>query len=336
MATTRILLVDNGSLRPEATLALRRLSAEVAQLLGQPVHPVSVLHSHKIDRALLAGEPAIIFEQAVRQAKADGIAELIVLPLFIGPSLALTEYLPKVFSEAFPGAMKLTIRPTLFGEDGDGLRRILMENLHEAGWDPDLDTILLCDHGSPVPEVTACRDALARDLAAELNHGSKRVHPVIACSMERREGQEYAFNEPLLATALGQVKGNAIILMLFALPGRHAGPGGDVETIARTHTPESAQVRISPLLSNAKHGMLADLIARHSGLPPRPPTRDWRFWMDVGFTCLGFAAMGMLTIQAFENGLLDGLTGKIAIAAGVALIAFLGYVAFASRRPDGR
>ncbi|MEY2750337.1 MAG: hypothetical protein RLZZ550_308, partial [Verrucomicrobiota bacterium] len=166
MAATRILLVDNGSLRPEATLELRRLSAEVAQLLGQPVYPVSVLHSHKIDAALLAGEPAVIFEQAVQRAKTDGITELIVLPLFIGPSRAITEYLPQVFADAQPGAMRLTVRPTLYGEDGAELLEILNDQILHTPGDADKDTVLLCDHGSPIIEVTRVRDALARDLSA--------------------------------------------------------------------------------------------------------------------------------------------------------------------------
>jgi sirohydrochlorin ferrochelatase len=278
MATSRILLVDNGSLQPAATLALRRLSAEVAQLLGHPVHPVSVLHSHKIDPALLDGAPAIIFEQAVRQAKADGVAELIVLPLFIGPSRALTEYLPKVFSEAFPGAMKLTIRPTLFGDDGAELLAILVDHLGRSGGDVDRDLILLCDHGSPLKEVTACRDALARDLAKELSFSPDRL---IACSMERREGPGYAFNEPLLASALNQAKGDVIILMLFLLPGRHAGPDGDVATIARAHAPDGTMVRLSPLL--AEHPRLGELLAKRSGLPyGRKPSEGAPRWIKVG------------------------------------------------------
>jgi len=160
MAATRILLVDNGSFRPEATLELRRLSAEVAQLLGQPVHPVSVLHSHKIDPALLDGQPAVIFEQAVQQAKTDGITELIVLPLFIGPSRAITEYLPQVFADAQPGAMKLTLRPTLYGEDGAELLEILTDQILHTPGDADKDTVLLCDHGSPIIEVTRVRDSV--------------------------------------------------------------------------------------------------------------------------------------------------------------------------------
>ena len=104
MAGTRILLVDNGSYEPAATLALRGLALEVGKLIGQEVHPVSTMHSTKIDPALLGGIPAVIFEGAVQQAKADGIDELVVIPLFIGPSRAITEYLPKVFADAQPGA----------------------------------------------------------------------------------------------------------------------------------------------------------------------------------------------------------------------------------------
>jgi sirohydrochlorin ferrochelatase len=261
MGSTRIILLDNGSLQPAATRQLRLLSAEVGRLLGVPVLPVSVLHSHKIDPALLDGQPAVIFEQAVHQAKADGVDELIVLPLFIGPSKAITEYVPQVFAEANAGEMKLTAKPVLYGEDGAELLEILVDHLRQAGGDSDKDTILLCDHGSPIIEVTRVRDALARDLSAELAIPPARL---IACSMERREGPEYAFNEPLLATALQQAPGDVIVLMLFLLPGRHAGPDGDVATIAKEHAKPGAQVRLSPLL--ASHPRMSQLIAKRSGL----------------------------------------------------------------------
>ena len=260
MAATRILLVDNGSLQPAATLALRRLSAEVAQLLGHPVHPVSVLHSHKIDPALLEGRPAVIFEQAVRQAKADGVAELIVLPLFIGPSLALTEYLPKVFAESAPGAMNLSIREPLFGPE---LVDMLIDNLKSTGWTKGSGTVLLCDHGSPVRDVTRCRDLLADAIRTELG---LRRDDLVACSMERREGPEYDFNKPLLEDALQQAKGDATILMLFLLPGRHAGPEGDVATIAKEHAPAGLRWKLSPLLGT--HPDLPSLLMMRHNLPP--------------------------------------------------------------------
>jgi len=260
MAGTRIILVDNGSYEPAATLALRDLAKSVGFLTKQEVRPVSTMHSTKIAPALLGGQPAVIFEQAVQQAKADGIDELVVLPHFIGPSRAITEYLPKVFADAQPGAMKLTIRQPLFGEDGFELTGMLADNLRATGWTKGSGTVLLCDHGSPIPEVTACRNALAASLRQELG---LKPEELIACSMERRDGAEYDFNEPLLEHALQSAKGDAVILMLFLLPGRHAGPDGDVATIAKEHAPAGLRWKLSPLLGT--HTSLPSLLElRHS------------------------------------------------------------------------
>ena len=257
MAGTRILLVDNGSYEPAATLGLRDLAKSVSFLTKQEVRPVSTMHSTKIDPALLGGQPAVIFEQAVQQAKSDGIDELVVLPLFIGPSRAITEYLPKVFADAQPGAMKLTIRQPLFGDDGFELTGMLADNLRETGWTKGSGTVLLCDHGSPIPEVTACRNALAASLRQELG---LKPEELIACSMERREGPEYDFNKPLLEEALQDATGDAVILMLFLLPGRHAGGDGDVATIAKEHAPAGLRWKLSPLLGT--HPALPALLFR--------------------------------------------------------------------------
>ncbi len=254
MAGTRIFLVDNGSYEPAATLALRGLAREVGKLIGQEVRPVSTMHSTKIDPALLGGVPAVIFEGAVQQAKLDGIDEIVVLPLFIGPSRAITEYLPKVFADAQPGAMKLTIRQPLFGPE---LISMLIDNLKSTGWTKGSGTVYLCDHGSPIPEVTRCRDFFASAIRTELG---LKDDELIACSMERREGAEYDFNEPLLEDALQQAKGEAVILMLFLLPGRHAGADGDVATIAKEHAPEGLRWKLSPLLGT--HPALPALLSR--------------------------------------------------------------------------
>ncbi len=295
MAGTRIFLVDNGSYEPAATLALRGLAKDVGQWIGQEVLPVSTMHSTKIDPALLGGQPAVIFADAVQQAKADGIDEILVIPLFIGPSRAITEYLPKVFADAQPGAMKLTVCQPLFGEDGAELLHILVDNLKLTDGDPDKDVILLCDHGSPIHEVTACRNALAASLREELD---LKPEELIACSMERREGSEYAFNEPLLATALRQAEGNVIILMLFLLPGRHAGPDGDIATIAKEHARPGAKVRLSPLIGS--HPRLAELLVRRSGLPygciTKPP-----FAVSVAFIAILTIIPAALIWLSFEH-----------------------------------
>ena len=284
MAGTRILLVDNGSYEPAATLGLRDLAKSVSFLTKQEVRPVSTMHSTKIDPALLGGQPAVIFEGAVQQAKADGIDELVVLPLFIGPSRAITEYLPKVFADARPGAMKLTIRQPLFGDDGFELTGMLADNLRETGWTKGSGTVLLCDHGSPIPEVTACRNALATSLRNELG---LKPEELIACSMERREGAEYDFNEPLLEHALQNAKGDAVILMLFLLPGRHAGAEGDVATIAKEHAPAGLRWKLSPLLGS--HASLPSLIElRHSVTTDLKPAKK--------FVLTAVLSMGLLPV----------------------------------------
>ena len=57
-----ILLLDNGSRRPQSTLALRELAARLTARLRQPVQPVSLAHSDLISADKLAGHPATTLE----------------------------------------------------------------------------------------------------------------------------------------------------------------------------------------------------------------------------------------------------------------------------------
>ncbi|HAZ65620.1 MAG TPA: hypothetical protein DCY41_02560 [Opitutae bacterium] len=117
--------------------------------------------------------------------------------------------------------------------------------------------MLLCDHGSPIPTVTAARNDLASQLRKRLELSN---HELVACSMERREGPVYAFNEPLLAEAIKLAQGEVVVLMLFLLPGRHAGPGGDVATLCAQNAPAGVNWRLSPLIGD--HPGLTEVI-RH-------------------------------------------------------------------------
>jgi hypothetical protein len=93
--------------------------------------------------------------------------------------------------------------------------------------------VLLVDHGTPSARVHAVRTRLAEELRELLG---RRASHVGAASMERREGDAYAFNEPLLERALIEPpfdEGEVLLAMAFLLPGRHAGEGGDVEQIVR-------------------------------------------------------------------------------------------------------
>ena len=243
MSARRTLLVDNGSLNPRATLRLRELALGLAARLGRAVEPVSVLHSDKVDPAELGGIPARTFEPYARQALAEGVTTLEIFPLFIGPSLAITEFLPQLAAKVGVG---LDVRPTLAGAGRiDALAGILADNLLASGWKPGGGNVLLCDHGSPIPEVTAVREELAARLRARLGLGATAL---VGCAMERREGPAYAFNEPMLADVVARQDRDFTVLMLFLLPGRHAGAGGDVDTICRAHAREGVRWRLTPLL----------------------------------------------------------------------------------------
>ncbi len=256
MQSTRILLVDNGSLEAATTLGLRHLSREVSRMIGHEVHPVSVLHSQKVAPELLANKPAQIFSEAIQQAGRDGIKKIIILPLFMGPSLAITEFIPAQFTLHATKDMQMVVADTLFGADGE-LCDILIDNLKATSWQKDKSTVLLCDHGTPIIEVNQVRNLLAQEMSKKLGLNSQQL---IACSMERREGDQYAFNEPLLESALSKVSAHAIVLMQFLLPGRHAGTGGDVAEICEKHAPTGISWELSPLIGT--HPNLPRLLAR--------------------------------------------------------------------------
>ncbi len=82
----RIVLLDNGSLQPAASLSLRRLAGELGQRLGRRVDAVSLLHSSKIDAERLGGEPAETWRRYLKAALASGVERALVVPLFFGPS----------------------------------------------------------------------------------------------------------------------------------------------------------------------------------------------------------------------------------------------------------
>ncbi len=245
------LLVDNGSLEPAATLGLRELAGKLAARIGAPVEPVSLLHSSAIEPAKLGGTPAEILEPALERRLAAGRQDFLILPLFFGPSGALTDYLPKRLAHlrAKHPALHVKVAAPLHAAGDDRLARILADRVRATG--SASRRVVLVDHGSPARAVTAVRDELAGQLAAILGP-DYRVAPA---SMERREGPEYDFCEPLLARLLrstGWDTGEVIVAMQFLLPGRHAGPEGDVAQICREA--ESA----SPALRTVTTGLVAD------------------------------------------------------------------------------
>ena len=254
-----ILLVDNGSRRPDATLHLRRLAALLSERSGHSVHPVSLQHADKISPDDLGGSPANIFEPFIRDCLDKGERDFIVLPLFFGNSRALTRFIPdhiQAFKKAHAD-LELKIADTLFPlPAGDPkLTKILHECITGITTEAELDTahVILVDHGSPIPEVTAVRNQLAEELRKLLD----KTITLSEAVMERREGKEYDFNgkllEDLIREHAEQKPDQAIILsMLFLLPGRHAGYGGDIDAICHSALKDYPKLKIymTPLVGD--------------------------------------------------------------------------------------
>jgi hypothetical protein len=209
----------------------------------------------------LGGTVAEILEPALERRLAMGISEFLILPLFFGQSGALTDYLPARLAHlhAKHPALKVSMAAPLYLPTDPRLARILADHVRRlAGFS---HRVVLVDHGSPAQIVIDVRNALARQLGDLLGHEYK----VAPASMERRAGPAYDFCEPLLGGLLrepGWNSGDVIIAMQFLLPGRHAGPAGDVAAICRDAEAASdgaLHTLMTPLV--AEHPMLIDILA---------------------------------------------------------------------------
>ncbi|MEX0323436.1 MAG: sirohydrochlorin chelatase [Puniceicoccaceae bacterium] len=235
----KYLLVDNGSLRPESVLNLRRIARELGSVAGKEIFPSSLLHSSKIDPSELEGEPAVNMERRLRWFLESGEKDFTIIPFFFGPSGAIIDYLPKRLESLRNRFGDFNVKRTSFLYAGDepasaaNLTSILKDQVRATIQANQLirPRVILVDHGSPLETVTQVRNQLADRLKLEL---AGEVDDLRPASMERREGDAYAFNEPLLETLLADKDwscGPIVIAMLFLSPGRHAGPGGDVHQI---------------------------------------------------------------------------------------------------------
>jgi hypothetical protein len=236
-----VLLFDNGSLRTNATFALRAIASNLSEQLGMQVEPVSLLHSHKIEPEKLNGEPATIIRRRFKHGIANGEHHFICLPLFLGPSLAITDYLMELIEEAkvLCPEIEILVAPPLAGWDvhhpDARIARVLADQVNALIKQHDLAntlSLVLVDHGSPIEKLAILRNTVTNQLKELLQDS---VSHTIACSMERREGDAYAFNDPLLESIPIEETSKSletlVVAMFFLLPGRHAGEGGDVDEI---------------------------------------------------------------------------------------------------------
>lgn len=268
MPDHEILLVDNGSTRPDATLNLRRLAAALSERLGLEVQPVSLQHADRIPAEKLDGMPAAILKPYLDERLAAGTRRFIVLPLFFGISRALTRFVPGVVGELQQthGQFDLQVADVLIplpkGEPR--MAQLLWHNIRAAADRHHVQPkhVIVVDHGSPLPEVTAARQTTA-DQLRRLCPGGCRVDEAV---MERRDGAEYDFNGLLLADQLDhcatqQPATSILIALLFVSPGRHAGSDGDIESICDNAMRRHPDLWVFTTELVGDHPLLLDILA---------------------------------------------------------------------------
>ena len=264
---TVYLLCDNGSVKPAATLRLRQLAQQLAEHSGKTIHPVSLMHANKIPADLINDEPAIIFPDFLDKQLASGLRDFCVLPLFFGLSRALTSYIPQKVQEAVGkhGPFSLTVEEVLYPlpQGEPEMIKIVIDHIKATASSHamPLKNIVLVDHGSPSPRVTAVREHIATAIQETPGLDIKPEQAV----MERREGKEYDFNGPLLENWLiekaQQGESRVIITLIFLLPGKHAGAGGDIVEICQSVRDRfpGFKIAISPLIS--EHPALLNILS---------------------------------------------------------------------------
>lgn len=268
-----ILLLDNGSRRAESTLTLRRLAAQLAARCGEPVLPVSLLHSDQVPPDQLGGQAAAIFAPTLRQLVAAGQRDLLLIPLFFGLSQALTRFIPDTAAAVaadcgeFHWQLAPELCPLPTGEPQ--LVAILAAQIAQiaAALGQTAPRVVVVDHGSPVPAVTAVRHWMSTQLAQQLGTAVTVTQAV----MERRAGAAYDFNGALLEDWLRELAAAdattpVIVALLFVAAGRHAGANGDIAAIIQRVTADFPGWRVVPTPLIGNHPLLLDILQRR--IPP--------------------------------------------------------------------
>jgi hypothetical protein len=237
------LLVDNGSLQPEAIFSLRIVAKKLSSLTPFSVVPLGLLHSNKIEPRQLGGEPGGTISTFLSSELAEAEDELLILPFFLGPSLGVTGWLIEKLEgwRTEKKGRSYRVLNCLHDNGEDRLAKALHEEIGKICKSRGLinPSVAMVDHGTPVQDVNRVRENVGISLHGLLSAGASKFS---TCSMERRDGEKYAFNDPLLEQVLDKWGldgcGEVVVALFFLMSGRHAGEGGDLAKIC-----ESAEKR---------------------------------------------------------------------------------------------
>jgi len=230
----KILLVDNGSIEAAAHESLRSAAAAIGYRAQAPVEAVSWKHSNRIAPGALERGAAATLSPWIRGQVAAGEREFVIVPFFISPQGAIGSALRRDLDALSLETGGFTYAITEGLSTAGVLDRVIFDRVREtiAARGLQRPAVIVVDHGGPSRASAQIRDWVAGQVRESL---AGLAGPVRAASMESPDGPEYDFNRPLFSELLreaGFSSGDVVVAPLFLSPGRHAGKGGDLETMA--------------------------------------------------------------------------------------------------------
>ncbi len=241
-------LIDNGSLRAGSILQMRKIATHLSRSSDCVIEPYGLMHSHKVDPAQLNGEPGQSMQEYLGGDKSEQVNEIRALPFFLGPSLAITDWLPEnlaAWEKRGSGSRKYRILPPLYQAGDNRLAQAMAELCLAQIKNHDLQSprVAMVDHGTPLLEVNQVRELVGEEMQRILGG---QIAGFSTCAMERRPDPQYDFNDPLLETLLEQWHqegvSEVVVSQFFLLPGRHAGPDGDLAEICQPFTEKGMKI----------------------------------------------------------------------------------------------
>ena len=182
---------------------MKNVAIELEKITGFSVMPCGIMHSHKVDTSKLQGQPGMSLESFFLSKEAEVAKKLSFVPMFIGPSLAITDWLPEKLTEWSQNGneRKFSIADCIYKKKDDRIAKALTEYVVDLipQFIPVKPFLILVDHGTPILEVNLVREEIGYLLEKKL---ANQISGFSTACMERREGTQYDFNDPLLEIAM--------------------------------------------------------------------------------------------------------------------------------------
>lgn len=231
-----LLLVSHGSRDPRAQVAVERLAAEVAR--QQPCARVGLAY---LDfTAPTVGE-------SLRDLVADGVREVVAVPLLFAPGYHVRVDLPSAVAEVRAGCPDLRVHVAgPLGQDEPGL---LLDALDAGRPDDHVDAVVLASAGSSDPLARTAVERIAQAWSGRLGR------PVLAAYAT---GSGPSVDEAVSALRAGDRR--VAVSRLFLAPGRLS------DAVGRSARAAGA-VHVSEPLTEIAPVALARLVVDRTGVP---------------------------------------------------------------------